>query len=153
MNANPIDIESLVAQQTQSNPKLKLLYDMMQKSQNQGKLQHTSKAKGQLKKLVMINKTLTKRNRILKHQQKKILKYLNFFIDVNTVFSSAVGACECWGEDNSCQHCNGQGNPGHFEVNEDAFQTYVLPCMERLETEQVPENNEKQQIINHLSNN
>lgn len=153
MNANQIDLESLVAKQTQSNPKLKMLYDMMQQSQKQEKKSPTSKIQGQLKKLVLINRTLSKKNKILKHQQKKILKYLNFFIDVNTVFSSAVGACECWGEDHSCQNCNGQGSPGHFEVNEDAFRNYVLPCMEHVETEQVSEDTEKQEIINHLSNN
>ena len=81
------------------------------------------------------------------------MKYLNFFIDVNTVFSSAVGACECWGEDANCEQCHGKGNPGYFQVDENAFQQYVLPCMEQVKKEQQTPENEQEPILNHISNN
>lgn len=146
------NLESLIAQQVETNPKLRLIYEMMQQSQNKTKPETRSKAQGQLKKLLFINEKLTKRVKILRRHQKQILKYLNFFIDVNTVFSSAVGACECWGEDDSCQHCGGKGKPGHFQVDENAFREYVMPCMEQISEEPSAEK-EQQPILNNISNN
>lgn len=146
------NFEAIMAQQAQTNPKMKLMYDMM-KNQSQQKSEKKSKTQGQLKKLLYINGKLTKKVKALRLQQKKILKYLNFFIDVNTVFSSAVGACECWGEDANCEQCHGKGNPGYFQVDENAFQQYVLPCMEQVKKEQQTPENEQEPILNHISNN
>lgn len=149
---NTFDIENMIAQQSQSNPKMKFLLDMM-KQQKQTAPENNAKTKGQLKKLTLINQKLIRRNKLLKRQQKKILKYLNFFIDVNTVFSSAVGACECWGEDTSCKECHGKGSPGFFQVNENAFKAYVMPCMEHI-TEKPKEVQSAEQVgLNNLSNN
>ncbi len=148
---NP-DFETLLAQQAQTNPKLKLMFDMM-KNQNQAKPETKTKTQGQFKKLLFINSKLTKKVKALRLQQKNILKYLNFFIDVNTVFSSAVGACECWGEDNNCEHCHGNGNPGYFQVDESAFQQYVMPCMEQVKEEQQISEKDQEPILNQISNN
>ncbi len=153
MNAtNTYDIENLIAQQSQSNPKMKFLLDMMQQ-QKKAEPEKNTKTIGQLKKMTHINQKLIKRNKQLKHQQKRILKYLNFFIDVNTVFSSAVGACECWGEDPSCQNCGGKGRPGYFQVNENAFKTYVMPCMEQITEEPKVGQSAQTVDMNNLSNN
>ena len=121
------NMKAMLEQQANADPKMRLMYELLQKSQDQEGQTSNKKAQGQVRKLVDLNTILSKKVQLLKRHQKKILKYLNFFIDVNTVFSSAVGACECWGEDRSCPNCHGRGKPGHFQVDERAFQEYVMP--------------------------
>ena len=133
MSTHPMfDITSLLNGQADSNPKLKMLMELMQRNTSQ---EDPAKVKGQLSRLMAINRTLSTRYRQQQIHMKKVLKYLNFLIDVNTVFSSAVGACECWGEDSGCTHCQGKGRPGYFQVNERAFREYVMPCMEQVREE------------------
>lgn len=42
----------------------------------------------------------------------------------------AVGACpECWGEDQGCETCGGDGGPGAFMPDRRRFGTVVLPAL------------------------
>ena len=133
--SSPFDY--FMAQHAEANPKLKMLYEMMQQNMRNSDppAPANSKIQGQLQKLLQINKCLNNRNKQLKRQQRHLLKYLNFLVDVNTSVSSAVGACECWGEDNTCKNCHGKGRPGYFEVNPGAFRDYVMPCLEQVADE------------------
>lgn len=148
------DFENMIAHQAQNNPKMRLMYEMLQKHKEKaGKKETNSKTQGQIKKLVYLNRKLARKVSELKAHQKKILKYLNFFIDVNTVLSSAVGACECWGEDSGCPHCHGNGKPGYFEVDEQAFRQYVMPCMERVDEDAITSQKEASPILSRIQNN
>ena len=51
----------------------------------------------------------------------------------NEALAAALGACpDCWGEFRACQTCRGQGRPGCFAPDKEAFNEYVLPVLERL---------------------
>ena len=156
-NSAMLDWENLIAQQSENNPKLKLLYEMMQQNKQMEFGGNNSKSKGQIQKMAHINRAwmLQRAGRKLSAPpvgRKRFIKYLNFFIDVNTVFSSAVGACECWGEDPNCRTCQGKGSPGFFEVNDQAFEQYVLPCMTVHRDSPIKTNDSKKEY-KHVPNN
>lgn len=49
----------------------------------------------------------------------------------NVFIAGALGACECWGADPSCEHCSGRGAPGAFEPDAAAFAAIVEPLQQR----------------------
>lgn len=50
----------------------------------------------------------------------------------NQVVAAALGACNCWGLEADCPHCQGQGIAGTQEVNTTYFQDLVLPFFQKL---------------------
>lgn len=116
---------SFMSQFANTDPKMQMLAQLIANNHNSG-----DKAKsGTIAKLKNKVRLLFNRVKKLEVQKKHLLKYIDFFLDVNAAFSSAVGACECWGEDPECEKCGGEGLPGHFKVNEEAFNTYIKPCL------------------------
>lgn len=48
-------------------------------------------------------------------------------------FAEAVGACpDCFGADPGCPTCDGDGRPGRFAPDRQAFAYYVLPVISRM---------------------
>ena len=47
----------------------------------------------------------------------------------NAFVAGALGACECWGMNISCEKCEGRGSPGAFEPVPEAFKTLVVPLL------------------------
>ena len=114
-----------MSQFANTDPKMQMLAQLMANSQKPDDTAKSNKI-AKLKNKVRI---LFNRVKKLEHQKNHLLKYIDFFLDVNASFSSAVGACECWGEDPECEKCSGEGVPGHFEVNQEAFNTYIKPSL------------------------
>jgi hypothetical protein len=54
--------------------------------------------------------------------------------ELNDLLASALGACECWGDDTECRRCAGLGASGWLEPDADLFQMFVGPAVERLST-------------------
>jgi hypothetical protein len=52
----------------------------------------------------------------------------------NAFVAAALGACECWGHDSACRRCHGQGGPGFYEPNVEAFTALVVPLFESRRT-------------------
>jgi len=52
--------------------------------------------------------------------------------ELNDLLASALGACECWGDDTDCRRCAGLGTSGWLEPDADLFQLFVGPAVERL---------------------
>ena len=48
----------------------------------------------------------------------------------NDLCAAALGACSCWGTDDSCKRCAGQGIPGYFIPDEEAFGYLLLPLFD-----------------------
>lgn len=47
--------------------------------------------------------------------------------------ADAIGACgECFGVDEDCEHCGGQGAPGAFAPDPEAFAFFVRPALEKM---------------------
>jgi len=62
------------------------------------------------------------------------LKHENMLlIERNDILAAALGACpDCWGEDQDCETCGGDGAAGAYAPDKDAFVEYVLPTVRRL---------------------
>ncbi len=68
------------------------------------------------------------------HAEKNILtKTLADVTNTNDHLSQALGSCNrCWGNDPLCEQCAGNGIPGWKQINKRLFNSYVLPCLEKL---------------------
>lgn len=127
-----MDLEQMKMQQpfmeqfANADPKMQMLAQLLANQQNSNEKSGsgtTAKLRHKVKGLIIKIKRL-------EVQKKRLLKYIDYFLDVNVAFSSAVGACECWGEDGECEKCKGEGSPGYFSSDPQAFDTYIKPCLE-----------------------
>ena len=134
-SSNEKIMAALMEQMGGNNSKMELLTKILaqQNSREQNTPEKTgdSKFKGQMKKLMAINKDLKDKVVQLKKHKAQLLQYLDYFIEVNACFAGAVGACECWGDDPDCEKCRGQGKPGSFAIQEQAFQYYIDPVLKK----------------------
>ena len=46
--------------------------------------------------------------------------------------AAALGACSCWGENNQCEFCDGEGAPGWTTPDRDLFADLILPALMNL---------------------
>jgi hypothetical protein len=51
----------------------------------------------------------------------------------NRVLATALGACDCWGEDIGCPVCDGEGAPGWLLPEPRLFAAYVRPGLRALD--------------------
>jgi hypothetical protein len=59
----------------------------------------------------------------LQHERQELLHR-------NARLASALGACAlCWGDDESCASCGGQGSPGSTAVDVSLFEQFVAPAV------------------------
>jgi len=91
----------------------------------------TNKLKGRLKRLAEQNHQLKQRLGQADRQHKELLEYLDCLLELNQHFAAAVGACDCWGDDEDCENCQGAGTPGWQPVVEEAFKVYVAPALKK----------------------
>ena len=53
--------------------------------------------------------------------------------------ADALGACgDCFGSDESCPECDGEGSPGAFRPRRAAFDFFLRPVIDRLKRRPVP---------------
>jgi hypothetical protein len=65
----------------------------------------------------------------LHEENKALLEQVNALSERNAVLAAAVGACTCWGEDETCEECSGEGRPGTFLPDKAYFTEFVLPVI------------------------
>jgi hypothetical protein len=53
-------------------------------------------------------------------------------IDASILLAAALGACECWGLQASCDLCQGQGSAGWTQPDPELFEEFVRPAIEKL---------------------
>jgi hypothetical protein len=53
-------------------------------------------------------------------------------VDRNVLLASAVGACECWGDDIDCRTCAGAGSAGWMDPDAELFGELIAPALERM---------------------
>lgn len=93
-----------------------------------------------IRRLRIQNKKMFERIASLKEQLKQArlnrnqaLNRMNDLRRLNRELSGALGSCPvCWGEDQHCARCGGEGIPGWGNVNKKWFTVYVLPVLEKL---------------------
>lgn len=60
-------------------------------------------------------------------------RHIDMLEDRAASFALAVGACpECFGADDACEICRGDGGPGRSAPDREAFRFFVLPVLDRL---------------------
>jgi len=58
---------------------------------------------------------------------------LEALYEVNDTVAAALGACRyCWGGDEDCKNCSGDGHPGSQLPDKALFQELVLPALKRM---------------------
>lgn len=143
-----------------SNPALRNLFRMMLTSQQQQQEEKNdpatrritlSKAVEDVKHLLEINKAMKIALTDLKNENEKM-------VDRYRTLTSALGACECLGENVICPICHGKGVPGSLLIDEKAFNKYVYPLIQRItqtveqsqvEEERKPAPKQKQNGVHH----
>lgn len=71
-------------------------------------------------------KQIVARYKQLKYENERLWERLD-------LLAAALGMCpNCCGEDEACEVCQGNGVPGSYVPDRDAFTTYVLPAIRRL---------------------
>ena len=133
----------LLSQMGGSSSKKQLLAQMLMQQQQSNPGPETAvgnqdKLKGQLKRLSQQNQQLNQRLSRAGRERREMLEYLDYLLDLNQGFSAAVGACECWGEDESCETCHGDGTPGWQPRQEEAFAVMVAPALSTKEQASAP---------------
>lgn len=92
-----------------------------------------------LRRFRIQNKKLMEHVNVCKEQVKQVkiengnmVTYLDYFLKLNKTLSAALGACEnCWGEDDSCEVCGGNGAAGWKPLNKRLYNIYVRPAVEK----------------------
>jgi hypothetical protein len=118
-----------------SNPALRNLFKMiLQSPQTQPEEKNDSLTAGRntLNKTVEDVKHLLEINKATKIVLTELKIENEKMIERYRTLTSALGACECLGEDVICPICNGKGTPGSLLVNENAFNKYVYPLIQRI---------------------
>ena len=73
------------------------------------------------------------RLRRLSATAKRLREELDDSQDLLDDLSRALGAChECWGEDNRCPACRGDGQPGFFKPDRQLFDQFILPAIRKV---------------------
>lgn len=134
---NPM--QAILNQLNQSDPQIRQLIEQ-QLMMNEKKKKEQVPVEEIVRRFRIQNRKLHDQGIALKQQLKqfkdehdKMVVYLDHFLKLNNTLSAALGSCEnCWGEDQNCDKCNGQGIPGWREVNKRLFNNYVQPCLEKL---------------------
>jgi hypothetical protein len=64
--------------------------------------------------------------------EQSLLADYEFLVNKNSQLASALGACECWGEDSGCPVCQGEGMPGWTRPETQAYSFFIRPAMKAL---------------------
>lgn len=75
--------------------------------------------------------------------------------DRNLSLAAALGACDCWGQEDGCPVCDGIGGPGWLPPDRQLFAAYVYPAMRAVQRAGGPphgarNNNHQQEESGHV---
>jgi len=78
------------------------------------------------KALIKEQKKSRKFIQLFKMQQQE----LNFLDGISEELAAALGACSsCWGQEDDCEYCRGNGIPGFYPPEKKAFNEWVSPAL------------------------
>lgn len=116
------NIESLLEQMGDSNPQLQQKLQLITALMNNNNSASTEEDSIDKRRRIRAKKKLQRL-----YRENEILK------ERNEDLAAALGTCpDCWGENRGCKTCRGEGSPGYFTVDEEAFTEYVMPVLEKL---------------------
>ena len=130
-------LKALLGQVKTHDPEFKRFFKQDSKAYKQHKQNDTAKEtirriRIQNKKLLEQVSTLKERLKQMKTERIEMFAVYNESMKLNNSLSSALGSCNlCWGENEDCPACSGNGYPGWRTVNKRLFNIYVLPSLEK----------------------
>lgn len=62
----------------------------------------------------------------------RMKRELEYYRKANETLAEALGACFCWGEEPSCEVCQGRGQPGFNRPVTELYERWVLPASRRM---------------------
>lgn len=130
-------LKALLSQVKTHDPELKRFFKQVTKTHKQHKQNDTAKEttrrlRIQNKKLLEQVSTLKERVKQMKAERIEMFTLYNETVKLNNSLSGALGSCNlCWGENEDCPACSGNGYPGWKTVNKRLFNIYVLPSLEK----------------------
>lgn len=122
MESNDLpNLESLLTQMGNSDPQMQLLLQLITALMNNNSASTEEE-------------TIDERRRIrAKKKLQQLYREREILRERNDDLAAALGACpDCWGENRGCKTCRGEGVPGYFTADEEAFTAYVMPVLEQL---------------------
>jgi hypothetical protein len=92
-------------------------------------------------------------SRLVRDEESSSARYEEL-VERNIALASALGACDCWGENTDCPICDGEGRAGWLPPDPHLFATYVQPVARNMaQPETHRPNTHNNQPINHKENN
>jgi hypothetical protein len=136
----PFDpLQAMLSQMNHADPQVRqLIEQQIRASQERKKQQETNEEtlrrfRIQNKRLMDQISAMKAQSKQNKEEQDRMVNCLDYFLKLNNSLAAALGSCDnCWGEDQNCEKCNGDGLPGWREVNKRLFNIYVQPCLEKI---------------------
>jgi hypothetical protein len=131
-------MKQLLDQLDGGDPQIRQLLEQQLQQNLQRKEGGTTKDE-MLRRFRIQNKKLMEQLAMFKQQAKEIraenaqlVQYLDYFLKLNKSLAAALGACEnCWGQEETCDLCHGEGAPGWKNANKRLFNIYVRPAVEK----------------------
>lgn len=119
-------MEALMQQMAADNPKLQTLLTLMQQQQADSDSNAQSPDSEEL--VYYESGKIKKQARLIKRLHTELSIAESLIEDL----AAGLGACPtCWGHDDQCEECDGEGKPGAFKIDKKSFQTYVLPVIRK----------------------
>ncbi len=143
-----MDFDTLITQMTAQRPELadslKLMKEFSKKQSEEKEepavvahsdSEHIKELETLLEKQKAINRNLLKHFEHIKDNYSMLMGQVD-------EMAQATGSCpECWGEDSSCKYCRGRGKPGYYFPDEQLFDCYIKPVIQKLKENKPPVNN------------
>lgn len=122
-NGDPGDLlRSLIEQRIGQDPRLRLFASLLARRDAQAAEQAPAAAVSRSQREARRRETIA-----------ELTQELMALRRLNDIFAAALGACRlCWGRDDQCQRCDGQGVIGYFMPDSGLFQQWIEPAMARL---------------------
>ena len=123
--------EQLLTRATNANPQMALLARYLASQQPSGELDEGAAPK-------LEEEGAADSRQEIEHLQRRLAQLeaaLRIFRERNHRLAEALGACaRCWGADDACRRCGGDGAPGAFMPDYVLLQELVMPAIRRLKS-------------------
>ena len=133
-----ISLKTLLSQLKTRDPEFKRFFKQVTKTYKQHKQNDTAletirRLRIQNKKLLEQVSTLKGRVKQMKAERIEMFRHYNETMKLNNSLSNALGSCNlCWGENEDCPACSGNGYPGWRTLNKRLFNIYIMPSLEKI---------------------
>jgi hypothetical protein len=123
MTNNPV-YNQLIEQIVAERPELSNYVTLFQHLVDNNNGEHSES-----QKTLALDRRLRKLNLIAR----QLKEDLDDAIDDLDDLAKALGACaECWGRDNRCPTCKGEGQAGYFKPDKELFDQLILPALSKV---------------------